>query len=422
MNAILIHERRYVMNKVKIGIGVGFGLVIAGILAGRHFASESVKPDTSNATAGADGASASSTPSPLTPVEVTFLYGSDKKEWIESAAEGFRRSHPEIKLTLVARGSMDGAQGILDRRDRPTVFSPADSLALNMLAADWKNKGREPLFAESGDDAPTSLVMTPLVFVAWEDRARALMKENNGEISWKALEKATTSPQGWPGVGGKADWGFVKLGHTDPTRSNSGLQAVMLMALEQTGKPQLETADLVDPKVSTFVRHIEKSVPSFEASTGTFMTEMVRFGPSKYDVAVVYENLAIAQIDTAQARWGALRVYYPKTTMWSDHPAAVLQAEWVTPEQKAAGHEWLAYLRSRPVQQRALSYGFRPGDTSVPVRTSDAQNPFTRLGRYGVRVDVPHAARTPDVATVRNVTMMWSRTCAPRSHDDGAVR
>ena len=30
----------------------------------------------------------------------------------------------------------------------------------------------------------------------------------------------------------------------------------------------------------------------FETSTGTFMTEMVLYGPSKYDIAVVYEVLA----------------------------------------------------------------------------------------------------------------------------------
>lgn len=414
------------MNKVKIGIGVGFGVLVAGIIAARHLsdggAGGPAALSTGSAGIGAgNGASGAGGEAAAAPVEITMLYGSDKKEWIDAAADAFRRAHPEIKLTLVARGSMEGAQAILDRRDRPTVFSPADSLALNMLASDWKNKGREPLFAESGDDAPASLVMTPLVFVAWEDRARALMKDS-GEVSWKALHKATSSPQGWTSAGGKPEWGFVKLGHTDPTRSNSGLQAVMLMALDETGKPTLETSDFVDPKVQSFVRQIEKSVPSFEASTGTFMNEMVRFGPSKYDVAVVYENLAIAQIATAQARWGALRVYYPKTTMWSDHPAAVLTADWVTPEQRAAAHLWLAHLRSRPMQERALGYGFRPGDTAVPVRTADPENPFTKLARYGVRVEVPHAARTPDNATVRTATTMWTRTCAPRSREEGAVR
>lgn len=401
-------------NRTKAIIVGVFGVTILGIVGGRALYESLKKDDPATITRSEGGEGRGPIVASDGPVEITMLYGSDKKEWIESAAAEFRRDHPELKLTLLPRGSIEGAQAILDRREKPTVFSPADSLSLSAVAQEWKSKGREPLVAETGDEAPSSLVMTPLVFVAWEERARVLMRENNGEITWRAIHKAATAPGGWSSAGGKSEWGFVKLGHTDPTRSNSGLQAVMLMALEHTGKPTLETSDTVDPKVQTFVRQIEKAVPSFEASTGTFMTEMVRFGPSKYDLAVVYENLAISQIDTAQARWGALRVYYPKTTMWSDHPAAVLTAEWVTPAQRAAGHLWLAHLRSRAMQERALSFGFRPGDTSVAVRTSDPQNPFTRFARYGVRVDVPHAARTPDATVARNVTTMWTRTAAPR--------
>jgi extracellular solute-binding protein len=397
--------------KIKIGIGVAFALSTAGVLAYRAVSS----PGDANAKAGAQASSAASAASVAPAVEVTMLYGSEKKEWVEAAAEGFRKDHPEIKLTLVAKGSLEAAQGVLDGRERPTIFSPADSLVMNMLAADWKTKGRAPIVADSGDEAPTSLVMTPLVFVAWEDRAQALTSKGSGEIRWKTLHDATTSPKGWPAAGGKPEWGFVKLGHTDPTKSNSGLEALYTMTLEYWGKQTIDVADLLDPKYQAFVKQTERSVSSFEPSTGTFMTEMVRFGPSKYDVAVVYENLAIAQLESAQGRWGSLRVHYPHVTVWSDHPAAVLGGDWVTAEQRAAGHLWLTYLRSRPVQERALAYGFRPGDMTVPVRTADPANPFTRTAPYGVRVDVPAAAKTPDGAVVRNLIVMWSRTCAPQT-------
>ncbi len=395
-------------TKTKIIIGATSLLAIVGIAAYRL--------STSDATPTAKAATAASAGKTAPAVEITMLYGSEKKEWVDAAAESFRREHPEIKLTLVPKGSLEAAQGILDGRERPTIFSPADSLVMNMLASDWKTKGRPPLIAESsGAEASTSLVMTPLVFVAWEDRAQALMSKGNGEIRWKALHDATTSPKGWPAVGGKPEWGFVKLGHTDPTKSNSGLQALYLMGAEYTGKQALDVADLLDPKLQAFVKQTEKSVSSFEPSTGTFMTEMLRFGPSKYDVSVVYENLAIAQLESAQGRWGALRVHYPHATVWSDHPAAVLTADWVTPEQRAAGHVWLAHLRSRSVQERALAYGFRPGDMNVPVRTSDPANPFVRAAAYGVRVDVPAAVKTPDGAVVRNLIVMWNRTCAPHT-------
>ncbi|MGZ3387922.1 MAG: substrate-binding domain-containing protein, partial [Isosphaeraceae bacterium] len=207
-------------------------------------------------------------------------------------------------------------------------------------------------------------------------------------------------------------WGFVKLGHTDPTKSNSGLEALYLMSLEYTGKSKLAIEDLLEPKYQEFIKGIEKGVTKFESSTGTFMTDMVRFGPSKYDIAVVYENLAISQIANAQGRWGNLKVYYPPVTLWSDHPAAVLQASWVTPKQKDAARQWLAYLRSRPVQERALGFGFRPADPAVPIKTADASNPFTRLAEHGIQVDVPPVAEIPEGPVVRNLLTMWSRVVA----------
>jgi hypothetical protein len=367
---------------------------------------------------GADAAAAvvaepSVKPSPAA-TDITMLYSTEKKDWIESAAASFKKDHPEINVVLTAKGSLASAQSIVDEKDKPTVWSPADSLVLNLAASDWKTKGKGDLFAQAGADAPESLVITPLVFVAWEDRAEALLKAAKGSITWRSLHKAITSNQGWPAVGGKPEWGFVKLGHTDPTQSNSGLQALYLMSLEFHGKPTIEVGDLLKPDFQTFVKQVEKGVSKFESSTGTFMTEMVRFGPSKYDIAVVYENLAISEVERAQGRWGNLRVYYPGTTLWSDHPAAILNADGITPAQKAAARVWLAHLRSRPVQENALTFGFRPGDASVPIKTGSAENPYTRLAQYGIRVDIPPVAKTPDGAVVRNLMTMWSRTVDPR--------
>src|SRR5699024_6098220 len=120
----------------------------------------------------------------------------------------------------------------------------------------------------------------------------------------------------------------------------------------------------------------------------------------------------ISQIGNAQGRWGNLKVYYPALTLWSDHPAAVLQGDWVTPKQKAAALEWLRYLRSRPVQERALAFGFRPAAPAVPLKTQDAGNPFTRLASHGIQVDVPPVAEVPEGPVVRNLLTMWSRVVA----------
>jgi ABC-type Fe3+ transport system substrate-binding protein len=264
-----------------------------------------------------------------------------------------------------------------------------------------------------GDDAPEPVLLSPLVFVAWEDRARALESFGGGStITWKTIHKAVSSNQGWPTVKGKAEWGFVKLGHTDPTRSNSGMQALVLIALEYFGRntgSELHVEDVLKPDFQKFLRELESGVTRFENSTGTFMTDMVRFGPSKYDLAVVYESSAISQLANAQGRWGNLRVYYPKLTLWSDHPVGVLRAPWVTDAQRAAAKQFVAFLHSKPVQERALRFGFRPAETSVPIKTADAQNPFTRLAEFGVQTTVPSVAEPPDAAVIRNLLALWTR-------------
>jgi hypothetical protein len=344
------------------------------------------------------------------PVHISVVYGTEKDAFMQAAVADFRSSHPEIEVELVAKGSLETAEAILDGSLKPTIWSPADTMVLGLADSDWRAKTGAALVAESGEDAPQPTLLSPLVFVIWEDRADALLKAGKGKLTWKAIRTAVTSNRGWLAVGGKSDWGFVKLGHTDPTRSNSGLQALWLMTLEFYGNPASVGVDrLLRPDYQEFVGGIERGVTRFEPSTGTFMIDMVRFGPSKYDIALVYESSAIAQLDNAQGRWGNLRVYYPATTVWSDHPAAVLAADWVKPAERDAARKLLAHLRARPTQEKALTFGFRPADPSVPLRTPDPQNPFTRLAAAGLKIDLPPAAKTPDPTVVRNLMMLWSR-------------
>ncbi len=347
-------------------------------------------------------------PAPTTPsVTIDLLYGSEKEAWLKEALVDFAKAHPEIKVNTKTKGSLDAARDILDEKEKPTIWAPADTIALNLLAADWSQKTGKSLFGD-GDDAPQPLLLTPLVFVAWEDRAAAL-SQGQPTLSWKRIEQVLSAPQGWAAAGGKAEWGFVKLGHTDPTRSNSGVQTLILMAFSHFGKPTLEIPDVLNADFQAFVQRIEKGVPQFAASSGQFMKDMILYGPSKFDLVVAYENLAIEQIPNAQGRWGNLKIYYPERTMWSTNPAAVLQADWVTAGQRAAGKLLLDFLRSRPIQERAVHYGFRPADPAVPVITAAADNPFHSAQAFGVKVELPPAIDAPAGPVIRNLMEMWNR-------------
>lgn len=398
--------------KQKLAIVLVFLAAVGSILffAGKRDKAASNGGDKPQAVA----ADPSATPSPVqakATTEITFVYSTEKQDWIQNAIAGFSQTEPSIKVNLVGKGSLDASAAILEGTLKATLFSPADTLIANLLADDWATKTGKQLYA----DDPQPLLLSPLVFVVWKDRADVLTAKTGGVLTWKAIREAVTSPKGWPAVGGKAAWGFVKLGQTDPTRSNSGLQALLSMSLEYYNKTSgLTVEDLLDDKYQTWIKDIERAVGKFESSTGTFMTDMIRFGPSKYDMALVYEALAVSQLENAQGRWGSLHLYYPPTTMWSDHPVMLLQTDALTPEQRAAGDKLIAYLRSPPVQSSAMRFGFRPADPSVPMKVTEGANPFAKLAQYGLSLELPAAATPPDGTVIRNLLTMWSRVIASR--------
>ncbi|MBL0214871.1 MAG: substrate-binding domain-containing protein [Myxococcales bacterium] len=403
--------------KPKIAIVIGF-LVAVGVIL---FIAVGKKGDGKGdgngdkPTPGSGGSGSAAGPASADVVELPFEYSTEKREWLEAAVAQFHTANPAIHVKLIGKGSLDSAAAILDGTDKPVLWSPADSLVANLLASDWQTKTSSELFPISGEDGPQPLLLTPLVFAVWEDRAKVLLDASGGQLSWKTIHKAVSSPKGWPAIGGKPGWGFVKLGHTDPTRSNSGLQAIVLMAMEFFNTTtDLTIEQMLDPKFQDFVKEIEAGVPHFETSTGTFMTEMIRFGPSKYDIALVYESLAVSQLENAQGRWGSLHIYYPPTTIWSDHPVVMLKAPWVTPAQHAAGEKLISFLRSVPVQSTALRFGFRPADPSVPMKTNEGNNPFIKMSQYGLSLELPPATRPPEGPVLRNLMMMWSRVVKPK--------
>jgi ABC-type Fe3+ transport system substrate-binding protein len=144
-------------------------------------------------------------------------------------------------------------------------------------------------------------------------------------------------------------------------------------------------------------------VPKLGSSSKDLVTDMIRFGPSRYDIAVVYEAIALSELDDADGRGAILKIYYPNPTVWSDHPAAIMNAPWVDEPQRKAAREYLAYLRSEAAQRKALDYGFRPADTSVKIATGEGQNPFVRHADRGVAIQIPSAVEMPDGIVVRKL-------------------
>jgi ABC-type glycerol-3-phosphate transport system substrate-binding protein len=354
-------------------------------------------------------------PPPAARVTLPLLFSSEKEEWLRAAVLEFEKAHPEVDVQLEAKGSLEAIRLLLGGEAKPVLWSPADSLAVNLFESEYKlAKGTDPIVRD-GSHWPRSLLLTPLVFVAWESRAKALVG-TNAELPWARLATAVSSKKGWAGSGGNAGWGYVKFGHTDPSKSNSGLQALVLIAYGFYDHIDgLTVPDVTAPRFQDFLKAIEtgRRGQDFAASsTEPFVENFIRQGPSLYDVVAVYESTAIAAIPRAAGRWEALRVFYPSVDLWSDHPICLLDGlngTPATPEQKQAAALLVDFLMTAPVQQRALGYGFRPGNLDVPIVTQDSNNPFNRYRDAGIRIEVPRIAASPDGAVLQSLLQSYAR-------------
>ncbi len=362
------------------------------------------------------------------PITVTIWYSTEKKIWFEEAVRRFAATNPHqgrrpIQIVLRGLGSRDIAERIAAqdwRSDgKPSAISPASSIWIEALKVNWAARGNQGQILDSTRATPVAL--TPLVLVAWEERTKFLWP-NGQSIVWSNLHDALADDRGWPAVVQRAgfaensvevqnsqNWGTVKLGHTSPLASNSGAQFLLLLAYAFHNKTTgLSAADVQSTEFIAWMREIERAVPKFGDSTGAFMEDLVRYGPSQYDVVATYENLAIENVDAAR-RWGNLRVYYPPATMFSDHPFVALDGSWVSPEQHAGAQQFQDFLLSQPMQELALQYGFRPADSNVSITNNSPNNPFTKYASNGIRADVGNQVATPSGEVLNALLAVWQR-------------
>ncbi len=234
-----------------------------------------------------------------------------------------------------------------------------------------------------------------MVFVMWEARYKPFQKKL-GEPTFKSINQAMRlrdgDKTGWAAIAGQSDWMFFKFSHTHPQKSNSGLMTLVLMAYDFFGKTDgLSGADLTRSDFQDFFESTETGIVApigtLVDSTGNLMDDMVRKGPSTYDVVFVYESVAIDRLRNAEGRWkDSLRVVYPKFNMWNDNPYYILDVPWSTPEQRKAAAVFLGYLTSPAVQAKAMDHGFRPANMNVPTNTADS--PFVKYKDYGLKLDL----------------------------------
>lgn len=353
----------------------------------------------------ADPAAATAGATDRPPVELSIVYGSEKKTWLEEQIKAFNATATPvggraIRVTGKAMGSGEAMAAILGGAEHPVVFSPASAAYVALFNQTWQSRdGHTRPIAPTGEP----LVLSPIVIAMWKPMARVLGWPAK-PIGWADILAVSRDPAGWAKLD-HPEWGAMKLGHTHPEYSNSGLLSVLAIAYAGAKTTRgLTAADM--PKIEPFLAGVEDAIVHYGTSTGFFGDKMIERGPTYLSAAVLYENLVIESY-AKQRSLDLVAIYPVEGTFWSDHPYCVLDAPWVAPEQRDAAAVFLAYLKARPRQERAMALGFRPVDPAIkiaapidPEHGVDPQQPQTLL-------------EVPDAAALDALLATWRRTKKP---------
>lgn len=309
------------------------------------------------------------------PVELAFVYGSEKKDWLGDELKRFndaRVTTPSgrpIVVTSFVRGSGEAVTDIASQSVKADLFSPASSMYIDILNRAWSEKSATPGGAPIAKEGK-SLAVSPVVIAMWKPMAQALGWPAK-PVGWGELLTLAKDPKGW-GTLGHPEWGHLKFGHTHPELSNSGHLGVLAEAYAATGTTRGLTAALVDtPPVLEYLTRTEGAVVHYGKSTGFFSDKMLTRGPRYLSAAVLYENLVVQSYlkDDYKGREMDLVALYPKEgTFWIDNPLLVLDTPGMDDEKRAAAKVLQDALLSKDAQMRAMTlYGFRPADPSVAI-------------------------------------------------------
>ncbi|MFX1527767.1 MAG: substrate-binding domain-containing protein [Promethearchaeota archaeon] len=290
-------------------------------------------------------------------VRITIIYSSEKASWMTMAYTDFmnewRTTHPgeEIRIDMHPYGSSDSIISILNGEIFPTIWSPASSIWMTFLNTKWAEYTGSVIPIVEISEA-VKLIYSPVVIATWEAFNATYNIKSFSDVRNLNLD---------PNVN-------VKMAHTDPRLSNSGFMSVIMAISAASGitSENLTMNELTNYGNQQWLREFESSAVMFGKSTGFLSRYMKEGGPNALNIVFLYENL-IRDISSTSVGGKVIAIYPEEGTLYSDHPFCILNADWITPEQRVVADAFLDFLNQTKTVESAMAYGFRPIDPSIPI-------------------------------------------------------
>lgn len=352
-----------VLAALLFGVITGASLLFAGALC--------PYVDFNCAAEGAAASQAATAAAPAGSVEISFVSSNTKEDWVNAAVEKFNAAAVTVAsgkpiFVRVAHVTSGGSQGdILNGKLQPTVWSPGDQSWVDGANQVWRDRTGQALIG--GACKPT--VYAPIGFAMWRPFAEALGWPDK-PISWQTLVDLAADPQGW-GRYGHAEWGEFRFGHTHPDYSNAGLLSLTALVngtLGQTGG--LTPENVKSQAVIDAFTQVEQHTYHYGVQTRDLIALMARRGPSYLHASTASEAevLKANAERAAELRFPLAFIFPAGGTFWTEQPFCIVDADWVTPEQREAAGRFRDFLLAREQQELAVDNYLRPVDPGVALR------------------------------------------------------
>lgn len=277
--------------------------------------------------------------------------------WLTNAVATFNETGVEtaegnpVYVTLELVDSGEAIEEIQAGELIPDLWLPSEKVWINVLA----DKGNSNFQTNC-----ISVATSPLVIAMWRPVAEALGWPGL-PLGWLDIGSLAGDPSAWNYYSGGNYGETLRLGHTHPGLSESGVSTLLaIIQAAQSKSDAVNIEDIQQPIVQASVSAFEAAVSWFSSNTADLGRTMADRGNQFLGAAVMYESDVVAN------GAGTIVPIYPfEGTFVANHPACINQS--ADAEIREATGLFRDFLLSDDAQRTAMSFGLRPANPNVEL-------------------------------------------------------
>jgi Ca-activated chloride channel family protein len=333
---------------------------------------------------------------------LSIVASPDQYDVVRSQAEKWQKTEPSVdgrcaRITVSKQASHTVASALSSTWDesrgqvaRPDVWMP-DSSAWILAASS------RPDAAPLVSGARTSVASSPVVMAVPRPMAE-LLGWPNRQVGWFDLVGAHFKNQTWAHFQ-RPEWGPIKIGMDDPTRSTAGLLGLIPLS-DSNGDNRVELDDAKGLLV------FSRAVAERATDSNVYFDKLRK---AQNQIAALRTVSAFPALERDVVSYNAehravqlVPIYPAEGTTFADYPYTVLNAPWVDSFRKNVAAQFLKFLRTRSAERSYGDVGFRTPSRSVQY----ARQLYTQAGISDQIGQVARPVTSP--TTVVRTIVYWT--------------